>query len=81
MITVPCVNGADDGEAIEHCGLFGKVLADHNAGKFGLGDTEGPAIDPGTVGLAVPRINVAGAARHPEQNNAFAAGAGAAGGS
>jgi hypothetical protein len=67
------VHGAQEREAIHPCSLPGQMLADEDAGDAGAGDAEGAAILRRPGGLGVPGVDVAGTARHPQQDDRLAA--------
>jgi hypothetical protein len=71
VIAFPAIDRTDDGELVEHPGEFGKVFTDDGAGQFRLDDAEWPAIFGRPVRFRVKGVDLAGAARHPQEDNGF----------
>ena len=71
VVAVPAVHRADDRELVEHRRLLRQVLAERDAGQPGGDDAEGAAVLERAVGLGVPGVDLAGAAGHPEQDDAL----------
>ncbi len=74
VIAVRRIDGTNDREAVEHGGLFRQMLAQQHAGQARAGDSKGTTILRGPVGLGIPGVDVAGAARHPQEDDALARG-------
>ena len=66
MVAFLRAHRANDGDVFHLLGEPGKVFADKNAGNRGFNGFELTAV--GMTGLGIKRIDLAGAARHPEQD-------------
>ena len=69
VVALSAIHRAEDRELVEHRRLFGKMLTDDHAGQFGRDHAKRPAIHQGTVGLGVPRVDLARPPSHPEEND------------
>ena len=67
------IHRADDGQLVHQGRLLRQVLAEAHAGKLRGDRAERPADSDRRIRLHVPRIDMAGAAGHPNQDDALAA--------
>ena len=74
MVAVPGIHRADDCELIEHARKLRQVLAYLYAGQPGGNHAKGAPVFNRPVWLGVKRINMTGAAGHPEQDHRLVAG-------
>ncbi len=72
MVAVPCIDGTDQREALEHGGHERQMLANADAGQFGGAGGEGTAVLQRPIRFGIPSIDVARTAGHPQENDALA---------
>ena len=65
MITVTSIHRPDDRELVQHCSLLRQMLTNYNARQFGFRDTKWTSINPRTIRLTVPGIDVTWTTGHP----------------
>ena len=73
MVTMSCVYRANNRTAVEHRRHLGQVLAKQDAWQLRLNHAKRAAILQRTIGFGVPRVDLAGTARHPQKNDGFVA--------
>jgi len=73
VVAFASINGTDEGEMVEHRGLFGEMLRDGDAGEGGGNRLEGAADFLRGVGFDIPHIDMAGTAGEPKEDDAAVA--------
>src|SRR5262245_4849730 len=71
MVGTPRIDTAEDREAVHHRRLLRQMFADDQPWNARADDAERPAVLRRPVRLGVPGVDVAGAAGHPEQDDAL----------
>src|SRR5581483_3094748 len=71
VVAVAGIDRADEGEAVEHGSMFRQMLTEADSRQPGSDGAEGAAVHRGTVRLGVPGVDVAGSARHPQEDEAL----------
>ena len=74
VITLVSIHGPHDSELVEHRRLFGQTVTDDDARLGGLDHAKWTTIVVRSVGLGIPRVDMAGTTGHPQQDHRLAVG-------